>query len=100
MVSGAETVLSADAAPVETMSIAAHEGGAYEVRMSLFRNLAEVTSSLGKTARIEGGFLHRRYEVTLGDDEYALPVAILVLYRLFVARSRAYNTNLQQNTGE
>lgn len=100
MVSGGEEILLANAAPAETINIVTYEGIAYQVRIGLFRNFAEATSLHGRTARVEGGFLSRRYEVKLGEDDCALPVAIFLLYHLFVARSRAYSTNPQQNTGE
>lgn len=94
MLSGEDEILSAKATPAEMTSVTC-EGVTHEVRMSLFRNYAEAASPRGRTARIEGGFLNRRYEVTLGYDEYALPVAVFLLYHLFVMRSRAYRTNLQ-----
>lgn len=90
MLSDGEEILSAETDPAENPSVTC-KGESYEIRMRLLRPFAEASSPRGGTARVEGRLLRRGYEVTLdAGDGCALPVALFLVYYLFVVRSRAY----------
>ncbi len=69
-------------------------GQPYEANLSLLRNRAAARTPDGHTAaRISGGLSNRRHEATFDPaDPNALPIALFLLHRLNVLRSRAYRT--------
>ncbi len=92
MQAGGTQVLSAETAG-STMRIRRAER-VYEAGLALLRNTAEARLPTGKrAARVAGGLTNRRYEVAFDtEDEWALPVAVFLLYRLVALRRGAYRT--------
>jgi hypothetical protein len=64
----------------------------YEARVSFFRNLAIASHPDGETVvRLSGGLTGRRYEILYSTEaEYALLVAVFLLWHVVVNRRRAY----------
>jgi hypothetical protein len=66
----------------------------HKTSLSLLRNKAEAgPAEQATTVRIKGGLTNRNYEASFEkDNEYSLPVALFLLYRLVSLRREAYVT--------
>jgi hypothetical protein len=70
----------------------------YEVRLALLRNAAVARSSGdGEVARVAGGLTNRSYDAFFdAGEEGALPLAVLLLYRIIALRRRAFLTGTER----
>jgi hypothetical protein len=90
MLSSGEEILASKGDPTSP-KITAHNHP-YTTSLSLLRNKAEAgPKEHATTVRINGGLTNRNYEASFEPgDEYSLPIALFLLYRLASQRRGAY----------
>ncbi|CAN5599948.1 hypothetical protein BH24ACT18_BH24ACT18_17680 [soil metagenome] len=94
MTTGDENILTAE--PTDSPAFLMLRSGErrYEARISLLRNRATATASVGnETVRLSGGLTNRRYRATFDPrDPASLPIAVFLLHHTVTLRSKAYRT--------